>query len=570
MKTKFSVYDPSVQQALEQQKSQYVVPRAPWQETAPQPVPEPAPQPAQSWGVTQPPPPEMALTSTDGASTYMAPRVDPMAFAGDMPVLNELDVTPAPVQARIPPPDMAPQSAPPASSPDNPDDWRLPDDGTRVNKLGLVTRSIVGGKPSANQSKARMDAAFNGMGDAIEQRQQTAEELGQARAETGRSTADLLQASTVDDAMAQEQLAKAQDDHIAATNKVQQEQRELTSFISNYEPKDRRSTAKKVMGALAVGLSAWQDQNNLVAGLMQGMNVQTNNAARVQSMINTSIDRDIDLQRQMLDNKRTALAAKNSELGQMRERYGDSVEALKFARAMKIDQYQKELQAIVARGGAQEAVLTAKDAIGQLDLQKQQLFYEGNRERYQQELRARQGMSMAQRLTLEGKALDNAKKRQELEGNGSQVFIGKDVQITNPEAYRAWVNSKPNAAEQEKLRAGVQGYAQLRSALGNLKALKEKYGSEGRILPSEAGALMDQERERVIAALNMMKDGSVMQEGEYKRAMEQVPGSGDFAFTALPKLDAIEASVRGQANSKLEQIGAAVVTPADLTRPLSR
>ena len=117
------------------------------------------------------------------------------------------------------------------------------------------------------------------------------------------------------------------------------------------------------MGALAVGLGQMVDQNNLTAGLMQGLNVQTNNADSTVAMIQRGIDRDLDEQRALLDNKKTALVAKGTELGQLRDRYGDKLDTMKLARSMKLDQAIQEMEAIKNRGLAGEALSTADEAI---------------------------------------------------------------------------------------------------------------------------------------------------------------------------------------------------------------
>lgn len=484
MKTKFSVYDPLVQQALQSQGSQFVVPPMAG-----------LPPPEAGFGVdtSQPLTPDLQAMGAAQAQQIEQERAqaDQMAamsayeHAPQQAPASNLSLDWQPPLARIPPPDVGSQSAPQEPQEPAPQQPR---------PQPVVARQSA--QPKSG-NKARMDSSLAGIGDAIEQRQQTAEELGQARAETGRSTADLLSESTVDDAMAQQELADAQDAHIAATNKVQQEQRELTSFISNYEPKDRRTTTSRVMGAIAVGLAGMQDQNNLVAGLKQGINVQTNNAAMVNNMINTSIDRDIDLQRQMLDNKRTALAAKNSELGQMRERYGDGVESVKLARAMKIDQYQKELDSIVARGASQEAVLTAQEAKAQLEQQKQQLFFEVYGTRYQQEVRARQGMGAMGQLKIQEQQLKNARLAQELEAgpdgeklSADERKVQRSLGAVKPAQERLLGYLNKNDLPYVGVRSGTQRIPDALVPDENLKYRNDILAVAGQALRDDSGAVL--------------------------------------------------------------------------------
>lgn len=257
----------------------------------------------------------------------------------------------------------------------------------------------------------------------------------------------------------QRQLFDAQDSHAKASEKVAGEQRELSKFISDYEPKDRRSGGSKIMGALAVGLGQMVDQNNLTAGLMQGLNVQTNNADSTVAMIQRGIDRDLDEQRALLDNKKTALVAKGTELGQLRDRYGDKLDTMKLARSMKLDQAIQEMEAIKNRGLAGEALSTADEAIAKMQMERDDLKTQVFDQRFQQAYGDEQRFKMAryqqqqaaaaaardkrltpaQALALEGAALDNEKKRRELEPGGDQkpltaeqlkrqsLFEGKDI-----------------------------------------------------------------------------------------------------------------------------------------------
>jgi hypothetical protein len=289
---------------------------------------------------------------------------------------------------------------------------------------------------------------------AAEARMRTA----QSQAGTAAGVGDIYQRLAGEGDEYRRQLFDAQDSHTKAAERVQNEQRDLTKFVSEYEPKDRRSGSSKIMGALAVGLGQMTDQNNLVAGLMQGMNVQTSNADSTVAMIQRGIDRDLEQQRAMLDNKKTALAAKGTELGQLRERYGDRLDTMKLGRSMKLDQAIQEMEAIKNRGLAGEALSTADEAIAKMQMErddlKTQVFDQRFQQAYGDEMRLKtaryaqqQAAAAAQRekrltpgqaLDLEGKALANEKARRELEAGGGKgltaeqlkrqsLFEGKDI-----------------------------------------------------------------------------------------------------------------------------------------------
>lgn len=120
----------------------------------------------------------------------------------------------------------------------------------------------------------------------------------------------------------------------------------LNDQANNSVISDRRSVKQKAMGALALGLGQATDQNNLVAGLMQGVPVQTHNADSIQDNINATIDRDIDIQRMNLQNKRAAADAKYSQLGMARQFFGDDTAAEQFVRSSQKEEFGLAMEQI--------------------------------------------------------------------------------------------------------------------------------------------------------------------------------------------------------------------------------
>lgn len=355
---------------------------------------------------------------------------------------------PQAVQFAPPPPrqDAAPSPGPTAA--------RMPAMGGGAR----MPASPIGGM--LKDATARRQEAESGMrsaeigGDmATTNLQQSAEDLGQVHARNASEVAGVQQRSAREGEAYQRQLADQQDSYHKASAKAESEQRQIGEFISGYQPKDRRSMGQRVMSALAVVTASLLDQVNLVAGMNMGAPVQTDHGARAADLVQRGIDRDIDMQRQMLDNKRTALAAKGTELGQLRERFGDGVDTLRLARAMKIEQAQQEIEAAKSRGMSQEAGVIADQTIAALEQQRQNELMSVSADRFKQHYAQEQALKQAQyqqtlagrpkvmstkeALDLEGKALDNAKKRQELGGDGEKpltpeqkkrqsLFTGKD------------------------------------------------------------------------------------------------------------------------------------------------
>jgi hypothetical protein len=223
----------------------------------------------------------------------------------------------------------------------------------------------------------------------------------------------------------------------AVANDVQGQYKKLSDDAAAIEIADKRSTGQKVMGAIAIALSALGDQGNLAAGLNIGLNVQTHNAERVAGMISEAVERDLAIQRANLDNKKDAANAKLTELGLAQSAIKDVDAQEMAAKAALMDKYALGLDAIKAQGLGESATTSAALAAekirgdaaalraqameGQAVKEEDRLFaMEREREKERKaaaaaRARANQPMSAKEALELEGKALDNAKKRQELE-----------------------------------------------------------------------------------------------------------------------------------------------------------
>lgn len=283
---------------------------------------------------------------------------------------------------------------------------------------GMLADTTQRRQEAESAAKASEEAGNEAVNDA----KQAAKEIGKARAESYGNVADIQQRTASEGQAFVDQLTELEDSRNKAIERVRSEERQISDFISNYEPKDRRTIGQRVMSALAVGL----------ASLFDGIG-GTNNGDQVASMISRGIDRDLEMQREMLNNKRTALAAKNTELGQVREKFGDSVDNLKLARAMKLDQAAQEIEAAKARGLQGEALAVADQTIAQLRLERENLLMGINQEKAQRYLAQEQQLKMTryqqslprvqsekERLDLESKRLANEKARRELEGGGPE------------------------------------------------------------------------------------------------------------------------------------------------------
>jgi hypothetical protein len=315
------------------------------------------------------------------------------------------------------------------------------------------------------QAEAKAESQNEAITGAVEDRKQSESDIGRAQSDAYAEIAKIQDEAAKSADPYIKELEGIQADREKALLRSEEQQRKYADFIGGYDPKDRRSMTTKVMGALAVGLGQMVDQNNLVAGLMQGMNVQTNNADVTADLIQRGIDRDIEMQRQMVENKRTAAAATNTLVGQINDRFDGKVDSVKLARVTYLDQAIKQMEAVKSRGLSAEALATANGAIAKLEEERQKELFTLSRQdvaRYTNEERAIRAaaagprpLSEKERLTNRKMELENAKLEKELGGSGAGAYglkpIDPNRQVSEKAVEKAQEIASGDAALAETL-----------------------------------------------------------------------------------------------------------------------
>lgn len=217
---------------------------------------------------------------------------------------------------------------------------------------------------TGNNAAQLQQQDLKGMVGSMGDQQQAELQIGQVRADTANRQADAMTAQGVDQAMAAESAQMDLEESQAAQQKVLEEKRKVDEFIGSYEPRDRRDTGQRVMGALAIALGGIGDAVAVGGGAAPQRNLD-----RVVSIVNTGIERDLDAQREMISNKKTQSQGLDTELGHMQRMYGQTQQANEMARVMKLQQAQLELQTIAASGAAEEAKATAAGAAAKIGQQ---------------------------------------------------------------------------------------------------------------------------------------------------------------------------------------------------------
>lgn len=249
--------------------------------------------------------------------------------------------------------------------------------------MGRGARAFAGKSPYTQIANEAHGAAADAQGQVLagedqytggmQSQREAVGELANVKGQQGEAVAKSAAKDAEGLSAYQQQLQADYDAHTRAVSKTEQESKDLANEIKNTKVKDSRGVGKRVMGAIAVALSGLGDAYAATGGK------HTNYAQTAVGIINQGIDRDLDMQQKMLDNKRTALAAKNSELAWARQKLGDTMEARNLAKAAMIDQHARELAAQLGSTATPEAQAIGKQVIGQLDAQQGEHQAEVNR-----------------------------------------------------------------------------------------------------------------------------------------------------------------------------------------------
>lgn len=477
------------------------------------------------------------------------PQVDPgfsMVPPQDQPVV--MADQPAPARAAVPLQETAPEYVPTAAqqppatpvdaenvSPANSQPQRL--QAHRAASMGGIANPLPGMVKDASKRQEAAGAAMHSAkidaDVAAAGIEQSTEDLGAARQRTANELAQVSR----DTAAAMKAQADQYDDEVdtltKANSKAEARHRAKAEELGKFEVKDRRPVTQRVMGALAVALSGLADQANLAAGLNIGLNVQTNLAAQAAAMIDRGIERDLEMQRQMLENKRTEVAALGTELGYLANKFGDLQQAHSFAKMMKLDQSIAAAEAVKAQGLGEEQTMLADQTINELRLkratieaeaQKAELDQATNEVRqgkmamYNQQQAARAAAASAPDRMLD-KSLDRQKKVLELRKGEQELRKGEQELQGGADPYglRSLGGGKPSkeaVGEAQKLVSNAEG---VRATIGQLRQMAMK-----------GGTLSDTERTtaaRRVASLSgqfngVFGDGSAPNEAQ----LEQVKG----------------------------------------------
>lgn len=314
-------------------------------------------------------------------------------------------------------------------------------------------------------------------------------------------------------------------------------------------PHDRRSTRQKLMGGLAVGLGQLIDQNNLTAGLMQGMNVQTDNAAQTEKQVNIAVERDIQAQREALAGVRDQQHSKVNQLGMARDFFKDDAQAEEWTRAAAAERYGVAVQEIGANlqsDVARSALMDAGARIAREASDQKLKLFEQRQDMHLKQSKAGRGRPFDWG-SLTPETLEALEREHKLPADGKIVLDRARAPALAARKEQEAADAKTRKDQTPDTKADIPGYQRMQDVAPGDAAAAKKITSAARSLRTDLARLGE------IRARN--KGGTVWNRNDVTEANQLVNGMA-------PKYSQMFGS-GAPSTTELELFKSSLVNPTD-------
>jgi hypothetical protein len=247
---------------------------------------------------------------------------------------------------------------------------------------------------------------------------------------------------------------------------------------------------KKILAAIALGLGGFG------AGYGGGQNM-------AMQIINSTIDRDIDAQKAMIANKRTAIAGKRTQLGILQNKFKDDLSAIEGAKIDMLQRVKAQVLQVQTQAQSPQAILDARKLSNALDLQINQ-----HEQNMQMQLQAQ-----------------NLAREQQATELGTQI---EQATIPGLEIVSEHIPSKEDQKKAKELRAkataALSGIEEYRDFVREHGASRLAFGTER--------AMAEAKYNRALTAMKDYKGmGASLTENELALIRAEIPSPGLFSKT---------------------------------------
>lgn len=432
--------------------------------SAPIAAPAPAQKPVAHTTAAQPAP---VAPASEGIAQDADPS-EPTTPGALVPVQNGQPTPPAELQ-----PAPTPEQPQAPAQPSQPDSEPITEADLRRPTQGLV--KSVNASDQANADVANQELALG----------EAKSEAAKAVGKVARAHADKVEEDTAN-------FQKVFGDQNKKLEGIAADYRSLMDGANNTKIMyDRRTTGQKVMGIIAMALGGVGDAMALAGGH------ETHTLDKIHEGIQASIDRDVAMQREAIEDKRRAAAGKLTEFGLGMQMFGNTKDAAKFAEAARGEKYAALADEAAANSDSvifkKAATLAAAKTRAQSEATHMELFngLELQRQRTEAAIAGAQNRGslitpeLAYRIGQDAMNRDNAAAARQIPG----LEPTRDLTQVTDQQYKTAVESKntydkllTNLDAMEKLATAdyspLNGdprtqYTKLETAQATFKALRE-------------------------------------------------------------------------------------------------
>lgn len=317
-----------------------------------------------------------------------------------------------------------------------------------------VDASMPAGAPGAPPAPPQRPAGPRTFDGAVQDYAQSSQEQADAVRAEGEAKAQGLEQQaalerTQAEQVAEEQKRQAEERkaHEAALKESTEQFAASADEASKMRAVDKRGTGQRIAGMLGVALAGIGD-----AFAKMGGNASTQYAQNVEAGINAGVERDLQLQREAIDDKRKSAAAKLTEVGLAQKMLDNVDDQNKYALALLQLKHAGEVKAQASQFGSQQARAVSEAGASKVEADADKTILDLTEKNAAQKMRSRFGAAKSGGGVVAGQQLGTQK---ELEAK-----VAAGVTLSKAEAallkQQQGITSTSNKATEAQLKADAK------------------------------------------------------------------------------------------------------------------
>lgn len=392
-----------------------------------------------------------------------------------------------------------------------------------------------GGSNGIADARARFEASQQGQLDLMGKEAQLQSERGVAQADRMDAVADKEEEQAAKQiAMAKQQEAIQNDAHQYASDFMKETMRQ------NEELSSAKVDRRRVFKNMSAGDGVMFGLASALSGMMQGLQGGPN---QFLSYVERRMDADVGDQMKEIDNKRTAISARQNMFGQLLQQSGSRDVAAMQLMNLQLEAMKQQTKAFADKSGIPEALKASDQARNMIEQKQKQLETGIYQARYQQKVAEAQAAAQ-QRAAAEEKAHQLMVETIKLQQEQQKIDIERDKATgTTSKAVDERVEKLGNALGSADMAKGRESLDRLAAQLEKTKKGEHieglGFGSKvvkalpgGQHLVSDQANVNEQDWNAILGVYSNIRTGSGGSDAEAKKILKEAEGANTPAERA--------------------------------------